>query len=219
MILLLVAQNYTSLNLLFLGADPQDHAVLKVLKVPVVNADPQDLAAHKVPVVNAAHKVYQVPVVNAALQDHAAHKVHVVNAVLQDHAAHVAQEASVVNAEPLDSAALWVTLVVLDQLVLKVLLECLALPELLVCKAHKVQKVIQVYKDLEARLVPQVHAGKLGQLDLKVYVDHKAFQVSKDPEVNQVAKGNVAVLVHAAHVAHADHVVHVAHVVPVFVLL
>ena len=83
-------------------------------------------------------------------------------------------------------------------------------------KVNPVPEVKQVYKDLEGKLVLLAHVGKSGLWDLKVYLDHKAFQESKVSEVKQDAKGNAAVLVHAVHVAHA---VHVVHVVRVFVLL
>lgn len=92
----------------------------------------------------------------------------------------------------------------------------------MVSKALKDLKVTQVYKDQGASQAQLVHVEKSALQDLKVYRDHKAFQVSKDLKVNPVAKVNVVVPVHVAHAVlqePVENVVHVAHAVLVFVLL
>lgn len=81
--------------------------------------------------------------------------------------------------------------------------------------ANQVLKVIQVYKDLGAKLVLPVHVGKSDLSDPKVCVVNKEFQENKDPREKWVAQENLVALVHVVHVAH---VAPLALVVPVALL-
>jgi len=150
------------------------------------------------------HKGFKVQL---GLKVNSVYKVQKVIQVYKDLKARLVMLVHVANSD------LWDLKVYLDHKGFKVQLG------LKVNSVHKVQKVIQVYKGPEAKPVMLVHVANSDLWDLKVYLDHKAFRVSKDPEVNRVVKGNMAVLAHADHADHAGHLAHAAHVVLVFVLL